>query len=482
MQKKILLKTTREYLQNNFPENLLPARKLRQKKKKLLFAKVRNLKIQVIKAKKQVFNQYASSIKKIFSSQNWSLNKSFFFYNPKSISDFQGIDIKKNIKGFNFFKQKSSTPFFFSQEPKQYAQTLSTPPFLFSTNQIQYELSKKKTRSSDFKNQLKERKKLALIYGQLSKKYIKKTLNQASKLNGKKYDNFFCLLESRLDVVLFKASFFSSIKTARQYINHNKILVNNQIINICSYKLKAGDIISVKPKHKILLYNQITFLLKKNLFKQKTIIFKQFLISKLILKNLKTTFKSLSDIKFLVNNLKKNSKAMGDSSKVVTKSDNQKNKKNFNTNTDFIVKYKQLLSQLKQVIGGLITPRLFLQSKASYSKKNEYLNNSKFFSSNLNQTEKNSLIANLIQLDLLEKNNTESLEGSRFFLIYLKLKKLFFRTQQKKKIFTILNQNVLKPLNLEISYKNLVIIYLYPPQKISFACSIDMELISRSLA
>ena len=67
MQKKILLKKTREYLQSSFPENLLPARKLRQSKKKLFFQKTRNLKTQVIKAKKEVFNQYANSAKKLFA-------------------------------------------------------------------------------------------------------------------------------------------------------------------------------------------------------------------------------------------------------------------------------------------------------------------------------------------------------------------------------------------------------------------------------
>ena len=58
MQKKILLKKTREYLQNSFPENLFPGKKLRQNKKKLFVHKTRNWKTQIIKAKKEVFNQY----------------------------------------------------------------------------------------------------------------------------------------------------------------------------------------------------------------------------------------------------------------------------------------------------------------------------------------------------------------------------------------------------------------------------------------
>ena len=137
-----------------------------------------------------------------------------------------------------------------------------------------------------------------------------------------------------------------------------------------------------------------------------------------------------------------------------------------------ILNYKQFLFQVKQVLRFILN---------KYSNKNRYLHNTNSFASHLSQGEKSTLISNLIELELLEGKNLESLEGLRGFLIHLKLKKLFFKSEKKKKSFVILNQNVFKPLNLEISYKNLLIIYLYPPQKITFACSIDMELISRSL-
>ena len=70
MQKKILLKKTREYLQSSFPENLLPLRKLRQNEKKSTLQKIRNLKIQVIRAKNEVFKQYANFAKKNFPGGN----------------------------------------------------------------------------------------------------------------------------------------------------------------------------------------------------------------------------------------------------------------------------------------------------------------------------------------------------------------------------------------------------------------------------
>jgi len=515
MQKKILLKKTREYLQSSFPENLLPGRKLRQSKKKLFFHRTRNLKTQVIKAKKEVFNQYANSAKKLFAFQNNIVsNKSVTFYNPKTFLDKElsrGSILQKNLNKQPYFN--ISYPVALSvttrAEQNKFVQLTMYPPFLFSTNQIQYELSRKKTRSSDFKNQLKERKKLALIYGQLSKKYIKKILKQASKLSGKKHDNFFFLLEARLDVVIFRACFFSSIKSARQWINHNKILVNNQFINTSSYTLKPGDIISIKPKDKILLCRKIMHFLKKSFFKQNKSTSKQFAISTFLFQKLKSSLKCSCNSQFLIDHFKKNSfylnslrDKFGETEQTfnITKASSEgrnfiKNKvlnlgngntkekfsvkKSLNKKTglnttypNFILDYKQFLFQVKQVLRFVLN---------KYSNKNRYLHNTNSFAFHLSQGEKNTLISNLIELELLEKKHLESLEGLRGFLIHLKLKKLFFKSEKKKKSFIILNQNVLKPLNLEISYKNLLIIYLYPPQKITFACSIHMELISRSL-
>ena len=101
---------------------------------------------------------------------------------------------------------------------------------------------------------------------------------------------------------------------------------------------------------------------------------------------------------------------------------------------------------------------------------------------NLSEKEKKFLLFNLIQLEFLEKKNLKTLEGLRYFLIFLKLKKLFFYNKFKKQNFSIVNINILKPLNLEISYKNLVIIYLYSPQKLTFPCNLDIELINQSFS
>ena len=527
MQKKILLKTAREYLQSSFPENLLPLRKLRQNEKKSTLQKIRNLKIQVIRAKNEVFKQYANFAKKNFytvslpgtgtarancveekkqglvfvSKDNVLLNNNVTFYNPKNFF----VNPLRSRKDGPTFKNKS---YFTSRETSNKNQqitaiqqaSLVNPPFLFALDQIQHELSKRKVRSSDFKNQLKERKKLALIYGQLSKKYIKKTIKQASLLSGKKSDNFFFLLEKRLDIALFRACFFPSIKSARQWINHNKILVNNQFINTCSYTLKAGDIISIKQKDRIVLCKKITHFLKKQFFKENQTNTKQFVISMSLFQKLKSSLNILGMSKSFI-------KTLND------KNDFSKNLSNpFKQNKDKLeTKFVSLASKVstQQKLMTRSGVGVSSNNKLSYDyflleikqilrfKLKEYSNNGKNISSSLSQLEKNVLRLNLVCLDLIgreipflaaksnnHKGKVSFLENTslRGFLTHLKLKKLFSLNDKKIRNFPILHQNTFKPLHLEISYKNLVIIYLYSPQKIALPCSIDMGLIVRSLA
>ena len=573
MQKKILLKKTREYLQSNFPENLLPEKKIRQKKKKLFFYRAKNLTKQIIKAKKKLFNEYSITAKKLFLNNSmiftnevsktlWSakekplnevssakrkplasnnkkakqiqylptFSKQIKFLNLKKLEFYSAFILQKNketdsstLSLWTAKQQRSSKPSFYKQRQsysvslKNYFDTNKLiPSFLFSANQIKYELFKKQARFSDFKNQLKERKKLSIIYGKFSKKYIKKTLIEASKLNGKLNDNFLFLLEARLDVVLFRASFFSSIPSARQWISHNKILVNNNIINTASYRLKPGDIISISPHNKTNLSKKIlqkinlhsslqTF--KNEVFnkadKQKLSPAKQnkpnnkFLISNLLFLKLKKFLKNSVNSKFIINYLKNNS----------FKIEQKQN----------LLNYKKFIFQLKQIMRSLLDKNLqfktqnlkfinVIRNNFNHQKlKQNLFNNALVPSSlqglksissklmnlenlanneaiNLSEKEKKILLFNLIQLEFLEKKNLKTLEGLRYFLIFLKLKKLFFNNKFKKQNFSIVNINVLKPLNLEISYKNLVIIYLYSPQKLTFPCNLDIELINQSFS
>ena len=107
----------------------------------------------------------------------------------------------------------------------------------------------RRTRLSDYALQLREKQKLRRIYGVLEKQfrnYYKAAANQ----KGSTGENLLTLLETRLDNVVYRSGFGATRAEARQLVNHKTILVNNKIVNIPSYKVRANDIISIRDKSK----------------------------------------------------------------------------------------------------------------------------------------------------------------------------------------------------------------------------------------
>ncbi len=103
----------------------------------------------------------------------------------------------------------------------------------------------RKGKQSDYGVQLKEKQKLRFLYG-LNEKQFRKTFNEAGKLKGIHGENFMKLLESRLDNLVYRIGFASSRRAARQLVNHGHILVNGKKVDIPSYRVKPGDVISLK--------------------------------------------------------------------------------------------------------------------------------------------------------------------------------------------------------------------------------------------
>ena len=93
--------------------------------------------------------------------------------------------------------------------------------------------------------QLQEKQKLRFIYGVLEKQF-KKYYVMASKKSGVTGEVLLQLLESRLDNVLFRMNFAKTRNEAKQLISHGHICVNGKKVNIPSYLVKVGDVISVK--------------------------------------------------------------------------------------------------------------------------------------------------------------------------------------------------------------------------------------------
>nr|YP_665646.1 ribosomal protein S4 [Nephroselmis olivacea]AAF03172.1 ribosomal protein S4 [Nephroselmis olivacea] len=128
-------------------------------------------------------------------------------------------------------------------------------------------VQKNEQKESDYFSQFTTRQTLSSIYGNIQKKQMNNLVNQAFRRKGHAGSRLITLLESRLDVILYRASFCTSIFTARQLINHNKIMVNGIISNSSALLLSPGDIVSVVHNYEMTLKNSIKSIQKKNLNK-----------------------------------------------------------------------------------------------------------------------------------------------------------------------------------------------------------------------
>ena len=98
---------------------------------------------------------------------------------------------------------------------------------------------------SEYGIQLQEKQKVRLMYG-LNETQFHRTFDKAQKMKGIAGENLLRLLESRLDNVVYRMGLSTTRRGARQVVNHGHILVNGIKVNIPSYQVKPGDVISVK--------------------------------------------------------------------------------------------------------------------------------------------------------------------------------------------------------------------------------------------
>ena len=102
---------------------------------------------------------------------------------------------------------------------------------------------------SEYGLQLREKQKAKFIYGVLEKPF-RNYYEKADRMKGMTGENLMTMLESRLDNVIFRMGFARTRKEARQVVDHKHVLVNGKVINIPSYLIKAGDVISLSDKAK----------------------------------------------------------------------------------------------------------------------------------------------------------------------------------------------------------------------------------------
>ncbi len=107
-------------------------------------------------------------------------------------------------------------------------------------------------RESQYQIQLREKQKLKFMYGVLEKQF-RKYYKNAAKKSGITGTNLLVILESRLDNVVYRAGFASTRPQARQLVNHSHFLVNDRKVDIPSYEVRTGDVITIKERSKDIL-------------------------------------------------------------------------------------------------------------------------------------------------------------------------------------------------------------------------------------
>lgn len=107
---------------------------------------------------------------------------------------------------------------------------------------------RRKTKTSDYGVQLKAKQTLKGYYGNITERQFRKIYAEASRRRGDTGENIIGLLERRLDAVVYRAKFVPTVFSARQFVNHGHIAVNGRRVNIPSYLVKEGDVVSVRDK------------------------------------------------------------------------------------------------------------------------------------------------------------------------------------------------------------------------------------------
>ncbi|MEX1001236.1 MAG: 30S ribosomal protein S4 [Crocinitomicaceae bacterium] len=111
--------------------------------------------------------------------------------------------------------------------------------------------NKRRGKQSEYAIQLMEKQKAKYTYGILEKQFSN-LFKKASRMKGITGENLLALCEARLDNTVFRLGLSNTRRGARQLVTHRHITVNGEVVNIPSYSLKEGDVVSVREKSKSL--------------------------------------------------------------------------------------------------------------------------------------------------------------------------------------------------------------------------------------
>lgn len=106
----------------------------------------------------------------------------------------------------------------------------------------------RRRKKSDYGLQLEEKQKLKAIYGMLSEKQLVKYFKEALRLAGNTAQHFAGMLECRLDNIVYRLKFGSTIFAAQQLVSHGHIMVDGKKVDRRSFQVRPGMVISIREK------------------------------------------------------------------------------------------------------------------------------------------------------------------------------------------------------------------------------------------
>lgn len=115
---------------------------------------------------------------------------------------------------------------------------------------------RRRRRPSNYSQQLMEKQRLRFQYN-VSEKQMRNSFQAANQMKGVVGENLVRLLELRLDSVVHRSGLAPTIYAARQYVGHGHVSVNGQKVDIPSYRVRPGDVVSVREKsRKLRMFNE----------------------------------------------------------------------------------------------------------------------------------------------------------------------------------------------------------------------------------
>ena len=489
MLKKPLNKIRYPFLGASFTENVLPFKKLNRKAYKLKnLSNKKGLSYRIGQVQKNIIEQETTTkIESTLTKQDFATVE-----NINSIHNFikRGLpfcDFLKHTK--NFFEHKPGSKNLLEEKKEKIQPCLGLKKrdrfykskYIFSLGQLKAEFSRKQkehnrhNKYSHFKTLLEERKKCMIAYGCLNKKQMQSLFLQAKALHGKFDENFIKIAESRLDVTLFRICFFPTIFSARQWINHGHILVNNSVINLPGYQLKAGDVITVASD-------------KKDKLKQRICLF---IAEKTKIRAFHYSIKVKAFYAIIKSCVPCQLQGM----------EQTKKRKMYNLFKKIFLRIVPKKNQRLPLFHLL--PKVFLFFSKARDSKNPSLEATRRIPSThripslypLRDEERDTIRGSSYPFRKGYQENQKNQEYSLFYnrvgdtskgygtqlLPFLKMRNLFTSVRPLRQRVGTFKISGMKPLNLEVCYKKMVAIFLYSPQKVALPASIDLHLIAKSI-